>query len=242
MCGVYLCFVDESNHGDFFGFAAVVADEFATKSLTDSLNGIMRQVVVDWAVPPTTEIHAYPLFHGTEEWSGVPARARIGIYKKVLTAVVSTENLRILLRGVSASRLKDRQDRNRYPVRFPPEQIAFQHVLQRANEIARKEGTYALVIADNRSDRERHRERFALYQTVGTPGVYMHTKLANLLDTVHFAPSNRSRMLQAADVLAFTYRRCRTSKEPDDRAQRVMDEAWAEICASPGLHDPGIWP
>jgi hypothetical protein len=54
----------------------------------------------------------------------------------------------------------------------------------------------------------------------------MHTMLSSLLDTVHFAPSHRSRMLQAADMLAFTYRRHQTVLESDQRAQKIMDRMW----------------
>lgn len=127
-------------------------------------------------------------------------------------------------------------------MRFPPEQVCFQHILQRVNKLAEGRGTYALVIADERGDRERHRERFATYQTEGTPGVYMHTTLGSLLDTVHFAPSHHSRMLQAADMLAFTYRRYQTVKETDARAQRIMERMWSKMIQSGKLFEPGQWP
>ncbi len=78
-------------------------------------------------------------------------------------------------------------------------------MLQRVDEIAHRQDVHALVIADERADRDRHRERFAVYQAYGTPGTYMHSTLDRILDTVHFAPSHHSRMLQIADVLAFIW-------------------------------------
>lgn len=36
-----LCFVDESNQGDFHGFAGLLADDTATKSLTAALSAIV---------------------------------------------------------------------------------------------------------------------------------------------------------------------------------------------------------
>ncbi len=236
-----LCFVDESDAGDFHGFAALLADENTTKSLTGELNRIVHQAAVDYGVLPTIEIHAHPLFHGTEGWRGVGARARVYIHERVIDAILAAD-VTILLRSVSESRLKARQAREHYPVHFPPEQVCFQHILQRADAVAERGGTYALIIADERGDRERHRDRFATYQTKGTPGVYMHTTLDRLLDTVHFAPSHHSRMLQAADVLAFTYRRKMTVVESDHRAQVVMDRVWAKILGSGKVYDPGQWP
>lgn len=235
-----LCFVDESNKGDFHGFAALVADEHCTKRLTDNLNGIMAQVSVDWGLERTTEFHAYPMFHGTEDWHRVPARARVGLFHKVVDAIVD-EPVHIILRSVDERRLRERQSKNSYPVNFPPEQVCFQHILQRVDRIAARQGTYALIIADERGDRERHRDRFATYQTQGTPGVYMHTTLEALLDTVHFAPSHRSRMLQAADVLAFVHRRFQTVTESDPRAAENMRKLWAKILG-PRCFDHGSWP
>lgn len=199
-----LAFVDESNQGDFHGFACVLADEHATKALTADLSRIVRQASVDYGVDSKSEIHGHPLFQGKEDWKGVGVRARVSLFNQIVDAVTGSD-VTILLRSVSASRLTARQAANYYPVNFPPEQVAFQHILQRVNRIARRRDTHALVIADDRSDRDRHRERFATYQTEGTPGVYMHTTLERLLDTVHFAPSQQSRMLQAADIMAFLY-------------------------------------
>lgn len=236
-----LAFVDESNKGDFYGFAAVIADEHATKHLTASLNQLVWQASVDWGIPRTAEIHAHPMFHGQHEWKDVPIRARVGLFFKVVEAIMD-EDVCVLLRSVDAARLKERQSRNNYPVDFPPEQICFQHILQRVNMAAQRRDTHALLIADDRNDRERHRERFAIYQTEGTPGVYMHTTLGRLLDTVHFAPSHQSRMLQAADMLAFIYRRRHTVTEQDRRAAEAMNRLWATITASGKVEGLGSWP
>ena len=71
-----LAFVDESDHGDFHCFGAVLADEAATKSLTDTLNALMAKASVDYGISATTEFHAHPMFHGKEAWAGVGQRAR----------------------------------------------------------------------------------------------------------------------------------------------------------------------
>jgi len=218
-----------------------MADENATKSLTDALSRIVAQAVVDYGVPDSAEIHGHPIFHGKEDWKDVPTRARINVFNRVLEAITDAD-VTILLRGVHADRLRARQARENYPVNFPPEQVCFQHILQRADQVARQNRTYALMIADDRSDRDRHRERFATYQTMGTPGAYMRSTLSHLLDTVHFAPSHRSRMLQAADILAFTYRRRMTVAESDPRAERIMDRHWTRITNCGKVYDRGTWP
>lgn len=238
---VLLCFVDESDQGDFHGFAGLMADSHATKAITESLNRIMRQISVDWGIAATTEFHGHPIFHAKEAWKHVPTRVRVGVFHKVFDAIVA-EDVVILLRWVHATRLAERQASNSYPVNFPPEQVCFQHILQRAQQVSVSRDTHALIIADDRHDRDRHRERFATYQTQGTPGVYMQTNLDRLLDTVHFAPSHMSRMLQAADMLAFVYRRMHTVTESDPRAAREMAKLWQTLVESGRMHNEGNWP
>lgn len=235
-----LCFVDESNEGNFHGFAALVLDEHCTRRMTAALNEVMQRAAVDWGLERLTEFHAYPMFHGKDEWASVPPRARVGLFHKVVDAIVE-EPVDIILRSVNEQRLRVRQAGNSYPVNFPPEQVCFQHILQRVDRVAKRDRTHALIIADDRSDRERHRERFTTYQTDGTPGVYMHTTLDTLLDTVHFAPSHRSRMLQAADMLAFIHRRYQTVRESDPRATENMNKLWDKIVGR-RLYDKGSWP
>ena len=236
-----LCFVDESFKGDFYGFAGVVADEHATRQLTSALNGIILQASVDWGIKRDVELHGYPIFHGKEAWTVIGARARVSTFERSIEAILAAD-VSILLRSIHKQRLVRRQSRESYPVNFPPEQVCFQHILQRADSLARGRNTHALVIADERGDRDRHRERFAMYQTSGTPGVYMHTMLDRLLDTVHFAPSHHSRMLQAADMLAFVYQRVRTVEESDPRTKVVMDRIWGSILNSGKAYDVGMWP
>lgn len=145
---MYLCFVDESNHGDFYGFVAIMADDHATKSIIDRLNQIVDQAAIDYGIDRTTEIHAHPMFHGRGEWKGVGLRARVSIHQKVIEAVLD-EDVTILMRSVNAARLSARQAREHYRVNFPPEQVAFQHILQRADRVAGDNETYALLIADD---------------------------------------------------------------------------------------------
>ncbi|MGL5826976.1 MAG: DUF3800 domain-containing protein [Nocardioides sp.] len=81
-------------------------------------------------------------------------------------------------------------------------------------------------------------------------GVYVHTTLDRLLDTVHFAPSHRSRMLQAADMLALTYRRYRTRHRVHTRSSarcrcvskvsrwRILRGGRGGVTATEGQGDP----
>jgi hypothetical protein len=236
--GVLLCFVDESFKSNFYGFGAVVADEEQTRTLTTRMNDIVSPLV-EYGVEQRAEVHAHPVFHGKGAWEQVPPRVRVKVFIDVVDAV-RTSGATVLLRGVPLDSLRTLQDARRYRERHTPEQVGFLLLLQRVDELASRRGEYALVIADERDDRERHRERFAMYQAFGTPGTYMHTRLERLLDTVHFAPSHHSRMLQVADVLAFAWVRSQTVAERDARKQRIMRELVDSIEAN--AFSPGCWP
>jgi len=234
-----LCYVDESCTADFYGFAAVVADAHQTMLLTKRMNEIVAALDGDYGIGRATELHAYPMFHGKEAWSDVPVRVRVRAFEQVIDAVQEA-GVDLLLRAVHCGRLRERQARSRYPEFHPPEQVAFQHLLQRIDEIALRDRTHALVIADERTDRERHRDRFAVYQLHGTPGSYLSTRLGRLLDTVHFAPSHHSRMLQVADVVAFIWRRAETVTESDPRQARTMTRLIQAV--HDRAYKPGVWP
>ena len=235
-----LCFVDETFKGDFYGFVGVVASGQTTKALTAKLNQIVAPVAHTFGISRSTELHGYEIFHGKQAWSAVGLRARIKLYQDVVEAIYASD-VCILLRSVSKSRLAERQAREHYPVNFTPEQEAFKHILQRVDKVAKREATEALVIADERGDRERHRERFSLYQEQGTPGSYMRTKLDAIVDTIHFAPSHQSRMLQAADMVAFvSQRRALVWPEPHPDAEKVMTHLYGSILAK--CYDYGSWP
>jgi hypothetical protein len=235
---VLLCFVDESFKRDLYGFGAVVADALQTRAIAARVQGVVS-ALAEFGIEGAAEVHAHPIFHGKGIWSEVPPRVRIKVSIEVVDAVRES-GATVLLRGVPPTRLRRYQETRGFQERHPPEQVAFQHLLQRLDRLAGNQETHALVIADERADRDRHRERFAAYQAYGTPGTYMHTKLERLLDTVHFAPSHHSRMLQVADVLAFVWVRSQTVTERDERQARVMRSLVEDIerCS----FSRGVWP
>jgi len=89
-------------------------------------------------------------------------------------------------------------------------------------------GEYALVIADEVDAQAKHRADLSTYREVGTLG-YRHRKLTRIMDTLHFAPSNASRLVQAADVIAFLYRRVFACQESDERSRKAKLAMWNRL-------------
>lgn len=236
-----LCYVDESDQGNYFAFAGIMLKPGAVSELSRELDEVVRAATCAFDVSPHAELHAHPIFHGKDDWSALPPRARVDVFTKVVsTSLVHSE--RILLRAVNRSALARRQNRRGYPEAHSAERVCLTHILQRANIIAEARQSHTLVIADERSDRDVHRDLFAAFQRNGTPGEYMRSNLTYLIDTIHFAPSSHSRALQAADMLAFLYRRRLTTREPTGQAQVAMDGLWRQIQDSRREYETGVWP
>ncbi|MGW4798932.1 DUF3800 domain-containing protein [Nonomuraea sp. NPDC004297] len=87
---------------------------------------------------------------------------------------------------------------------------------------------YALIIADEGGQQGEYRKDLKEYQTTGTGG-WRHRKLERIVDTLHFAPSHASRLIQAADLIAFLHRRIETSEDKNDQARRASERLWERI-------------
>ena len=106
--------------------------------------------------------------------------------------------------------------------------MVLQHLLERVDEYVTSVGEYALVIADEVDAQAKHRADLSTYREVGTLG-YRHRKLTRIVDTLHFAPSNASRLVQATDVIAFLYRRVFTCEETDERSRKAKLAMWKRL-------------
>lgn len=224
-----LAYVDESYTTDHFFLGAVVVDSLAARRIESGLDAILLDYAGRFGVTASTELHGHPLFQGRDGWADVPTRARINVYERAM-AVIGTSGARLLLRGMDC-----RRQRERYTRPFPPHEVVLTHLLERVDADACAASVHALVLADEVHTQERHRTNFRTFRAEGTPG-YRSSRLDQILDTIHFAPSQHSRLLQAADLVTFLHRRRRTHREPDARAQAANERIWSHV-AGAVVHD-----
>lgn len=72
-----------------------------------------------------------------------------------------------------------------------------------------------------------HQRDLSFYQRKGTTG-YRSRKLTRIVDTLYFAPSTASRLLQAADLVAYPHHRIQVSGwGTDTRASNANKLLWA---------------
>lgn len=222
-----LAYIDESYTDDFFYLATVVVDGSAILTLETKLDALVAEYADQTALPEGAELHGYELFHGDKDWAALAVRQRINVYERALRAVGSC-GAQIILRGMDVGR-----QRLRYNNPWPPHEVVLEHTLESINRLARTRHEQALVIADEVHTHERHRTNFRDARLYGTHG-YQSSKLENLVDTIHFAPSKYSRLLQAADLVAFLHHRRCTVIERNPKAAAANDKLWAHV-------QPAIW-
>jgi hypothetical protein len=225
-----LTYVDESFCKECYYVAGLLVPEHEAISLTKALDDVIAKLAADFdELPHTAELHGHDIFQGKNDWEGMKPmlRARIRAYDLALQAIGEHE-VKIMIRGVKTKALVERYGDRAYH----PHAVTLTHLLERVDRYAEANDQYALIIADEPGQQDQQPEYRAdldHYRIAGTWG-YRRRKIARIVDTLHFAPSHASRLVQAADLIAFLYHRIVTTRrDADDRAVRANNKLWSRV-------------
>jgi hypothetical protein len=222
-----LAYIDESHDKSTYWQVGLVCPEHTVAPLTHALDEVVRNAADNYAgVRERAELHGHDLFQGKADWSALEKlpRARIGVYNAAFTAIAD-HDVDILLRGVNIRRLNERYASARHP-----HDVTLEHLLERINDnsASRHGGQPLLVIADEIDRAQVHRRNLWRYQRFTTSG-YRARQLTHIVDTMHFVPSDASRLVQAADLIVFLKRRRHADLGTDARAKRENERLWQRI-------------
>ncbi|MGH3426110.1 MAG: DUF3800 domain-containing protein [Candidatus Dormibacteraceae bacterium] len=227
-----LAYVDESYTQDWFTMSALLVDGPAAVALTADLDAVATRAASSYGLPSDVELHGQEIFQARRGWRSVEPRARINIFDDVIEAVAGRD-VTVIARAMDVM-----GQRARYVSPDAPHSVVLQHLLERVDECVTVRGDYALVIADEVDGQAQHRADLSSYREVGTRG-YRQRKLTRIVDTLHFAPSHASRLVQAADVITFLFRRVFTHVEGDSRSRNVKNAMWRRL--EPRVHHQLCW-
>jgi hypothetical protein len=221
---VLLAYVDESYNAERYWIAALLCPEDVLRPLTEALDAVVDKAATAYGTAPNAELHGHALFHGKDDWSGLSTmpRARIGMYNAAFAAIASFD-VEIFIRGVDITGLN-----RRYLHPEHPHAVVLSHLLERIDERAAAVDQWALVIADEVDGADEHRRNLWRSQRFATRG-YRARQLGQIVDTIHFAPSKASRLVQAADLIAYLYGRIQARLDTDPRAQRANAVLWDRL-------------
>jgi len=232
---VLLTYLDESYTKKRYLIAALMVPDAQARSLIAALDKVVEDAAWDYSVSTEAELHAHDIFAGKGDWQRMAQmiRARIGVYNKAIQAIAD-HGVTVIIRSVNVPGL----DR-RYPSGHDhPHSVVLTHLIERVDEYAACVGERTLLIADEVNGQNDYRRDLWLYQRSHTWG-YRARQINHVVDTIHFAPSSSSRLVQAADLVAFLARRIEAHAETDERAKKANEALWARI--EPRIHHQWCW-
>lgn len=233
-----LTYLDESYTKTRYFIAGLLVPDTEARSLTAALDKVVEDA--SWKqgrVAATAELHAYDLVAGKRDWQKLArdVPARIEVYNAALQSVADHDT-KIIIRSVDIVGLD-----KRYPYGHDhPHSVVLTHLIERVDEYAESADQYAILIADEVDDQASYRRDLWQYQRSATWG-YRGRQITRIIDTLHFAPSTSSRLLQAADLVAYLARRVAMDTDSDPRAKQAFADTWARI-ESKVWHQGCWWP
>ena len=220
-----LAYLDEARNADAFYVTAVLIEGADAIPLAKSLDAVVMHAQETYGgVKDAAELHGHALVSGREDWHQLRGRvdACVDVYIRAVEAIANC-NLRIYIRGVELAGFK-----RRYGSLADPHGAVLAFVLERVQLRAEQLDEVALVIADEvRGKEDVYRRAVRSYQKTGTFG-WKAIVLDRIADTIHFAPSKSSRLLQAADLVAYAHLQS-LRPHADPRAQAAYEQLWRTL-------------
>jgi Protein of unknown function (DUF3800) len=214
---VLLAYLDESYTRDRYYIAAVLVPDVQAVALTHALDGIVAAAASTGQIPAGAELHGRDLYQGKGDWAGwwKTVRARIRVFRDAVQAIADHAAV-VVIESVEIAQLAaDGQ-----PVE--PHSHVLMLLLERVDRLAADREEFVLVIADEIPAQESHRRKLRERQDQLSWG-------DRIVDTIHFAPSSASRLLQAVDLVVYLYRRLETDQDTSERARQANLAIWARV-------------
>lgn len=225
-----LFFVDESADSKFHFHIGLLATGEQINAAERDLD-LVAQAALDLGFNngrlPRPELHASAIFGGKEGGNVLPYERRFELVENALD-VLAGQEIEVLIRGVEVARFRLRYGEDKESMHG----IAFRNLLERLCERSTSRDELGLVIADEHGGKAILRANVREAKTGSTPG-YRATNFGRILDTVHYVDSRDSRMVQLADLVAYTRRRRRSiPREDHPDAEAAMARIAARLIAA----------
>jgi hypothetical protein len=233
---VLLTYLDESYTTARYFIAGLLVPDGQARSLTSALDNVVEEA--SWKhgrISATAELHGHEIVSATGLWKNLKPdiSARISIYNSALQAIAD-HDVKIIIRSVDVIGL----DKRHPDGHDHPHSVVLTHLIERIDEYASSVDQNALLIADEVDGQASYRRDLWEYQRSATWG-YRSRQITRVIDTLHFAPSSSSRLVQAADLIAFLARRIAAHTETDPRAKQAYTLMWGRI--EPKVWHDGCW-
>lgn len=225
--------MDESFNKQEFWVTGLVVPESEAVALESALDQVVAKAAGAYGVDFRAELHGNDLMNGKKDWAALNGmlRARLGVFLEALTAIAAVPGLRAISYGVDIAALQ-----RKYVTPIPERQLLVGHVAQRCHGLLATGQALALFVDDNPTQAA-IRAHVRDFKRNGTWSRINSRPLKNILDTVYFAPSCDSRLLQAADLVSYAHFRARTTPKTSG-SYAAGQHAWGIVQP---ISTPSFW-
>jgi hypothetical protein len=172
------------------GIVVPIAD---IQAIEASVSALAKEVFGSMDLVPTTEFHASYIYYGKGPFKGMPPDKRIDILKTLAG---------LIQHGTAVKRVYAAIDTEKLVATHKAAEFAFAHFCERT-QMAIGQKSKSLLIGDlDDQEAKKMIASFSDYRQSGTPWDF-GIEIKGFVDTVHFARSHHSRMIQLADVYVF---------------------------------------
>lgn len=163
-------------------------------TVENRMNALSKRLFGTSQLMKETEFHGIDICRGKGNFKGRPLSERLEILQEILAILTSEAITRLYVRIIPENITHSPK---------PPDEIAFMYFVEKANELFRAKATVGMLFGDydepvigaSVASLSRFRDGGTLWDR--------GREIAHIVDTVHFAKSHHSRMIQLADIYLY---------------------------------------
>lgn len=217
-----LVYADETGK-ELFHYVAFVLTPSDAKRVENNVAGLAKVYGQKYRMKPRVEFKGSWIFGSKGIWQVLDndQQAKLDIFTNLANITLEI-NPEVIVKTVNRKGL-----RYRYSNPEKVQNVAFRHLLQETEKLARSQNFHYSFFADNMSERTDLIREVRSYKAFGTPADYKKEYLNRMIDIPHFPDSHSSRIIQYVDVMAYLFLKYRISHSTDEL--KVLEKDLAEI-------------
>ena len=224
--GMHTTFIDEAFSKGHFFMCALVIDGAELQKLEKEFQRIMSQLEMAFPeqISSNLELHAGEIFNGKGPWRKAfeGNRQRYEVLNH-FSEVLAGLNLRILVHGIDVE-----MQVSKYSLPTDPRYLSLRFLIEKLDKELYSTSDFSMLICDSGASNQeiQHiRDLLEDMQVRGTGGLYPR-QITQIIDTVHFSDSKRSRGIQAVDLISFLRHRIELQRTSLVKRDSSIDQLW----------------
>jgi hypothetical protein len=222
-----ISYLDESSTTGYYFIGALVLSPQDVSAVSDVIENISSLIVQDHPLifDQSDELRGSQIWNGKGKWKNIGDRYRYSVFIRAFEQLAELD-IEIALQGINKKRLE-----NQYLYPLPPHELALKYLLDQLDKKFISQSSKGLIICDetgSRAEDNKHRALLREWRAMGTGGPFPRN-LTSIADTLHFVPSQESRLVQAIDLITFLHQRRTVTRYPESLEYEVMSHLWSKI-------------